>query len=294
MFENMDLVTAIVTPFNDMNEIDFETLEELTNRYIKEGHRGFIIGGTTGEAPTLSHEEKLELYRRFAEMVAGRVPIIAGTGSNNTAATIAFTKEVSEIEGISAALVVVPYYNKPSQRQMLAHFEAVADGGNLPVIIYNVPGRAAVTMANDTIVALSQHPNIIGVKQCTSVSDLEYLVDHTAENFAVYSGEDAQALFARVAGATGIISVASHLYGKEMRAMYDALYSGRYQWAGKLQRWLTPRMNALFMFPSPAPVKALLNEEGHQVGSCRLPILPLNEEEEEQLHAALNAEEVFS
>lgn len=287
LFENADLMTAIITPFDENNEIDFDTLKVLTERYINEGHRGFVIGGTTGETPTLTHDEKLALYKRFAEIVAGRVPVIAGTGSNNTAETIAFTKEVSQIDGIDAALVVVPYYNKPDQRRMAAHFEAVAEEGGLPVVIYNIPGRTGVTMSNDTVVALSKNPNIVGVKQCTSMEDLEYLVDHTEHDFAVYSGEDAQALFARVIGANGVISVASHLYGPQMRSMYDALYAGNYQEAGVLQRWLTPKMSALFMYPSPAPVKALLDAEGYKVGGCRLPILPLNDEEMDALAQAI-------
>lgn len=288
MFENADLMTAIVTPFDENNEIDFDSLATLTERYIAEGQRGFVIGGTTGETPTLSHDEKLALYRGFAEIVAGRVPVIAGTGSNNTAETVAFTKEVSQIPGIDAVLVVVPYYNKPDQRRMIAHFTAVADQGGLPVVIYNIPGRTGVTMQKETVVTLSKLPNIVGVKQCTTMEDLEYLVDYTAEDFAVYSGEDAQALFAVTIGANGVISVASHLYGPQMRAMYDALYEGNYQEAGRLQRWLTPRMAALFMYPSPAPVKAMLNAEGYQVGECRLPILSLNEEEKQDLAEALN------
>lgn len=294
MFENADLMTAIVTPFDENNQIDFASLAALTERYLEEGHRGFVIGGTTGETPTLSHAEKLALYQGFAEIVNGRVPIIAGTGSNNTAETIAFTKEVSQISGIDAALVVVPYYNKPDQRRMMAHYLAVAEEGGLPVVMYNVPGRTAVTMQNDTIVALSAHPNIVGVKQCTSMADLEYLVDHVKDDFAVYSGEDGQALFALVIGARGVISVASHLYGSQMRGMYDAFYAGNFQEAGRLQRWLTPKMAALFMYPSPAPVKAMLNAAGYQVGACRLPILPLDENEQAHLLDALKTEGAFS
>lgn len=290
MFENADLITAIVTPFDEHNQIDFDSLRVLTERYLEEGQRGFVIGGTTGETPTLSHDEKLALYRGFAEIVDGRVSIIAGTGSNNTAETIAFTREVSRIAGIDAALVVVPYYNKPDQRRMLAHFTAVADEGGLPVVIYNVPGRTAVTLSKESIVRLSTHPNIVGVKQCTTMADLEYVVDQTDADFAVYSGEDTQALFSIAIGAKGIISVASHLYGREMRRMYDAFYAGDHQEAGRLQRRLTPKMNALFMYPSPAPVKAMLNAAGYQVGGCRLPILPLDEAEYAKLVEALGKE----
>ncbi len=158
---------------------------------------------------------------------------------------------------------------------MVAHFTAVADNVDLPIIIYNIPGRTGVKMAQETVVELSHHQNIAAVKQCTSLEELEYVVEHCDPDFAVFTGEDAQALTARVLGANGVISVASHTYVD-------------HQTAGKLQRWLTPRMAALFMFPSPSPVKAVLNAQGFNVGSCRLPILPLNEEEKRELEAALS------
>ncbi|MHA8110203.1 4-hydroxy-tetrahydrodipicolinate synthase [Lactobacillaceae bacterium Melli_B4] len=292
MFENADLMTAIITPFGTDGKIDFDTLAKLTERYLNEGHRGFVIGGTTGETPTLTHDEKIELYTKFAEIVNGRVPVIAGVGSNNTAETVAFTKEVSQIKGINAALVVVPYYNKPDQRRMVAHFTTVADQGGMPVVMYNIPGRTGVTMANETVLQLAQNENIVAVKQCTSMEDLEFLVENAPKDFAVFSGEDSQALFAKVIGANGIISVASHLYGPEMREMYDTLEQGDYRKAGALQRDLTPKMSALFMYPSPAPVKAVLSAEGYQVGDSRLPILPLNDEEKQDLavHLGLSAD----
>ncbi|MEJ6399742.1 4-hydroxy-tetrahydrodipicolinate synthase [Nicoliella lavandulae] len=287
MFENADLMTAIITPFGTDGQIDYDTLATLTERYIKEGNRGFVIGGTTGETPTLTHDEKIELYTRFGEIVNGRVPVIAGVGSNNTAETVAFTEEVSHIKGIDAALVVVPYYNKPDQRRMVAHFTAVAEKGNMPIVMYNIPGRTGVTMSNETVLQLAQNPKIVGVKQCTSMEDLEFLVENAPADFAVFSGEDPQALFAKVIGATGVISVASHVYGSEMREMYDTLETGNYKRAGELQRDLTPKMAAMFMYPSPAPVKAILNAEGYQVGDCRLPILPLDNEEKQALALAL-------
>jgi len=288
LLQNADLMTAIVTPFDDEGNIDYGRLEYLTNYLIEHGSNGFVIGGTTGETQELTHDEKIELYQHFGEIVNGRVPVIAGTGSNNTKETIAFTNEVAQINGIDYALVVVPPYNKPNQRGMVAHFTAVADNVDLPIIIYNIPGRTGVKMAQETVVELSHHQNIAAVKQCTSLEELEYIVEHRDPDFAVFTGEDAQALTARVLGANGVISVASHTYVDKMRQMYDSLYRGDYQTAGKLQRWLTPRMPALFMFPSPSPVKAVLNAQGFNVGSCRLPILPLNEEEKRELEAALS------
>ncbi|MBM7543503.1 4-hydroxy-tetrahydrodipicolinate synthase [Periweissella beninensis] len=285
--KNASIITAIVTPFDDEGLINYQALDKLINHLLLHGSQGFVVGGTTGEAPTLSESEKLELYRRFAEIVAGRVPVIAGIGSNNTATTIDFGEKVSSIPGIDGALVVVPYYNKPNQKGMIAHFTAVAEQIELPVIIYNIPGRTGTTMTNQTVLTLATHPNIMGVKQCTTIDDLAYLVEHAPSNFAVYTGEDAQALVAKTIGARGVISVASHIYGDEIYQMYQALATGNITKAGTLQRFLTPRMNALFMYPSPAPVKALLNEQGFETGSVRLPILPLNTVELAQLHQVL-------
>ena len=166
-----DLMVAIVTPFTEANEINYPALDQLTEHLLANGANGFVIGGTTGETPTLSHDEKLALYRHFGALVAGRVPVIAGTGSNNTAETIAFTNEVATIDGIDAALVVVPPYNKPNQRGMLAHFTAVADAVDLPIMIYNIPGRTGVKMEVATLLQLAQHPQIVGVKQCASLPE---------------------------------------------------------------------------------------------------------------------------
>ncbi|WP_125590783.1 4-hydroxy-tetrahydrodipicolinate synthase [Companilactobacillus jidongensis] len=294
MLENVDLMTAIVTPFtDDAKEINYNALEILTNHLLDTGSKGFVIGGTTGETPTLTEDEKLSLYSHFVEIVNGRVPIIAGVGSNSTQGTIDFTNKVAEIKGIDAALVVVPYYNKPNQRGMIAHFQTVADNVPLPVIIYNIPGRTGVLMEKETVVELSKYPNIAGVKQCNTIADLEYIVEHTADEFAVYSGEDAQALYAKVLGANGVVSVASHVYGELMSEMYQRLDAGDYKAAGAIQRELTPKMAALFMYPSPSPTKAALNEIGYHVGGCRLPILSLNDEEKDVLFNKLNIQEVI-
>ncbi|KRL92960.1 4-hydroxy-tetrahydrodipicolinate synthase [Limosilactobacillus equigenerosi] len=281
-----DLMTAIVTPF-DENGINFDALDQLTEHLLNQGNKGFVIGGTTGETPTLTHDEKIALYQHFGQLIDGRVPVIAGTGSNNTAETIAFTNEVAKIDGIDYALVVVPPYNKPNQRGMLAHFTAVADATELPIIIYNIPGRTGVKMDTETILTLAQHPNIAGIKQCASLEELQVIVEHAPSDFAIFTGEDNQALTAKVLGGDGVISVAAHLYTKPMRAMYDALAAGNVTEAGRLQRWLTPRMQACFMFPSPSPVKAVLNAQGFNVGECRLPITTLTDDEASQLAVAL-------
>ncbi|MCF6161372.1 MAG: 4-hydroxy-tetrahydrodipicolinate synthase [Furfurilactobacillus sp.] len=292
MFEQHDLLTAIITPFTEDDHIDFEALTRLTNMLIETGSRGFVIGGTTGETPTLTHDEKIELYTRFAQIVAGRGVVIAGTGSNNTAATIAFNQEVDAIDGIDATLVVVPYYNKPNQRGMIAHFTAVAQAATKPIVIYNIPGRTGVNMTNETILQLAQVPNISGVKQCGSDADLAALINDAPTGFAVYSGEDAQALLVKALGGAGVISVASHVYGPAMRQEYDALAQGNVARAGQIQRDLMPKMAALFMYPSPSPVKAVLNAQGLPVGNPRLPIVPLNDTEQTVLAQRLGVHEL--
>ena len=290
-FDKSDLMTAIITPFNKEGKVDYPGLKELTEHLINTGSNGFVIGGTTGETATMTHDEKIELYTKFAQIIAGRVPVIAGTGSNNTEQTVAFTQEVGQIPGIDMALVVAPYYNKPNQRGITAHFETVAANSPVPIIIYNIPGRTGIKISKETLVDLSHNPKIAGVKQCTDLEDLEYIIEHAASDFLVYTGEDLQSLTAKVLGAKGVISVASHVYGSAMREMYDDLDQGKVAAAGKLQRRLMPKMQALFMYPSPSPVKAVLNAQGLPAGGCRLPIVDLNEAEKRQLAVHLGLAE---
>ena len=290
-FDKADLMTAIITPFNKEGKVDYPGLKELAEHLINTGSNGFVIGGTTGETATMTHDEKIELYTKFAQIIAGRVPVIAGTGSNNTAQTVAFTQEVGQIPGIDMALVVAPYYNKPNQRGITAHFETVAANSPVPIIIYNIPGRTGIKISKETLVSLSHNPKIAGVKQCAELEDLEYIVEHAASDFLVYTGEDLQSLTAKVLGAKGVISVASHVYGSAMREMYDDLDQGQVAAAGKLQRRLMPKMQALFMYPSPSPVKAVLNAQGLPAGGCRLPIVDLNEAEKRQLAVHLGLAE---
>ncbi|MFT9214465.1 4-hydroxy-tetrahydrodipicolinate synthase [Liquorilactobacillus ghanensis] len=277
--KNAEIITAMVTPFNDQGDLDFDRLEQLIEHLLATGSQGILVAGTTGEGPTLTEQEKLALIRRTVKLVAGRVPIIAGTGTNNTQTTIDFTNRVAEIDGVAAALVVVPYYNKPDQRGMLAHFKAVAAASKLPLLIYNIPGRTGVTMEVATIAELAQDQNIIGLKDCTGNVNLSRIVEQVPADFLVYTGEDADALAAKTIGAQGVISVASHLFGKELTKMYQAVEQGNYLAAADLMRKLTPAMSAMFSAPSPSPTKAALNHLGILVGGCRLPILnyPANE-----------------
>ena len=270
-------MTAMVTPFGKDGNVDYELLKKLIDHLLSTGTDGILVSGTTGEGPTLTEEEKIELIEETVEYVAGRVPVVAGTGSNNTKATIEYTNKVAKIDGVDAALVVVPYYNKPDQAGMIAHFTAVADNVNLPIVMYNIPGRTGVTMEVKTIAELSKHQNIIGIKDCTGIVNMAEIVANTPDDFLAFTGEDADALAARNVGAQGVISVASHLFGKEISQMYAANSKGDNEIAGELMRDLTPKMKALFSHPSPSPVKAALNHVGIEVGGCRLPILALDD-----------------
>lgn len=273
--KNSHIMTAMVTPFGKNGNVDYELLKKLIGHLLSTGTDGILVSGTTGEGPTLTEEEKIELIEKTVEYVAGRVPVVAGTGSNNTKATIEYTNKVAEIDGVDAALVVVPYYNKPDQAGMIAHFTAVADNVDLPIVMYNIPGRTGVTMEVKTIAELSKHQNIIGIKDCTGIVNMAEIVANTPDDFLAFTGEDADALAARNVGAQGVISVASHLFGKEISQMYAANSKGDNEIAGELMRDLTPKMKALFSHPSPSPVKAALNHVGIEVGGCRLPILAL-------------------
>ncbi len=278
--KNSHIMTAMVTPFGKDGNVDYDLLKKLIDHLLSTGTDGILVSGTTGEGPTLTEEEKIELIEKTVEYVAGRVPVMAGTGSNNTKATIEYTNKVAKIDGVDAALVVVPYYNKPDQAGMTAHFTAVADSVNLPVVMYNIPGRTGVTMEVETIAELSRHQNIIGIKDCTGIVNMAEIVANTPEDFLAFTGEDADALAARNVGAQGVISVASHLFGKEISRMYAANSKGENEIAGELMRDLTPKMKALFSHPSPSPVKAALNHVGIEVGGCRLPILALDDNQE--------------
>lgn len=285
-FNNVHVMTAMCTPFTPDNQLDIDNLNRLIDHLIATGTQGILVNGTTGEAPTLTHEEKIALIKATVQHVNGRVPVMAGTGSNNTQATIEFTNEVAQL-GVDAALVVVPYYNKPDQRGMIAHFTKVADESKLPIMIYNIPGRTGVQMSVATIAKLAKHDNIIGIKDCTGNVNMAKIVASTPDDFLAYTGEDADALAARAVGAQGVISVASHLFGEEMQKMYAAYSAGNLKTAGNLMQDLTPKMEVLFAYPSPAPVKAALNHIGVTVGGLRLPLVELSDGDQTAVLATL-------
>ncbi len=281
------ILTAMVTPFDQNGDIDFQSTRELINYLIDNGTEGLVVAGTTGESPTLTTEEKVELFKFVVEVVDGRVPVIAGTGSNNTRASIELTKQ-AENTGVDGIMLVVPYYNKPSQEGLYQHFKTIAENTKLPIILYNIPGRSVINMAVDTIVRLSQIPNIVAIKDAAGNLDaMAETISQTPADFSVYTGEDSLTLPAIAIGATGVISVASHIIGNEMQEMITKFKNGKTQEAAADHRRLLPIFKGLFAAPNPSPVKAALNLKGVTVGGTRLPIITLNNEETSQLKEVL-------
>ncbi|GGB56117.1 4-hydroxy-tetrahydrodipicolinate synthase [Fictibacillus barbaricus] len=280
--------TAMVTPFDSKGNIDFARTTKLVNHLINNGTDSLVVAGTTGESPTLTTEEKLALFKHVVKVVDGRVPVIAGTGSNNTKASIDLSKRAEET-GVDALLIVAPYYNKPSQEGIFAHYKAIADAVNLPIMAYNVPGRTIVSISVDTVVRLAEIPNIVALKDAGGNLDtMAEIIENTSDDFLLYSGDDGLTLPSLAVGSAGIVSVASHVIGNEMQAMIQAFRNGENKEAAQLHRKLLPVMNELFKAPSPAPVKTALQLKGLDVGGVRLPLLPLNHAERTALSMRLN------
>jgi len=277
------LITASVTPFDEHGQVDLKQFEKLLAHLLEHKSTAIVVSGTTGEASTLSSIEKLRIWETAVDFIDGKIPIIAGIGTNNTKTTIHNAKLAEEVEA-NALLVVVPYYNKPSQKGLLKHFKMVAENTELPIILYNVPARCGTELTIETILELAKVPNIIGIKESTG--DLELLTKLKLllpDEFLLYSGDDALYLDALKLGGAGVISVASHLVGKKMMRIYDLLVTGWTPEAEGLNDRLTPFYQALFMHPNPSPIKALLTHYGIDVGGVRLPLASLDSEEIEAL-----------
>lgn len=271
--------TAMVTPFDHKGHIDFAKTTQLVNHLIDNGTDSLVVAGTTGESPTLSKEEKIALFQHVVKVVDKRIPVIAGTGSNNTYATIELTKKAEQL-GVDAIMIVAPYYNKPNQEGLYQHFKAAAEATSLPVMVYNIPGRSVVNILPETIIKLAEIPNIVAVKEASGdLNAMTKIIAETPEDFLLYSGDDGLTLPVLAIGGAGIVSVASHVIGNEMQALVDAFLSGRNADAAKLHQRLLPMMQGLFAAPSPAPVKTALQLKGLDVGSVRLPMVPLTEQE---------------
>jgi 4-hydroxy-tetrahydrodipicolinate synthase len=271
------LLTAMVTPFNEKGEVDYKQTKRLAQALLKSGSQGIVVSGTTGESPTLSHEEKLRLFSEVKSAVGKKGTVIAGTGSNNTAQSVELTKEAERI-GVDACLLVVPYYNKPSQEGLYQHFKTIAEGTSLPCILYNVPARTITNLSADTVIKLSKIDNIIGVKEASAnLGQISKIITEAREGFLVWSGNDSDTFHILASGGYGIISVASHLVGNQIKEMIDSVISGKMEKAAQIHHHLLPLIDALFIVSNPVPVKYALNHIGFHVGKPRLPLVEPDE-----------------
>jgi 4-hydroxy-tetrahydrodipicolinate synthase len=281
--------TAMVTPFDSKGNIDFAKTTQLVNYLIQNGTDSIVVSGSTGESSTLTTEEKVALFRHVVSVVDGRIPVIAGTGSNNTYASIELTKKAEEA-GVDAVMLVAPYYNKPNQEGLYQHFKAIAESTKLPVMIYNIPGRSVVNIEPETIIRLSKIENIVAVKEASGNLDaMTEIIANTDEDFVLYSGDDGLTLPVLSIGGKGVVSVASHIIGNEMQEMIASFMNGDLKKAAELHQKLFPIMKGLFAAPNPVPVKTALQIKGLDVGSVRLPLVPLTENERVQLTKLLQS-----
>jgi 4-hydroxy-tetrahydrodipicolinate synthase len=282
------VITAMVTPFTDELELDLNKMAQLTDRLIDLGSDGLLVTGTTGESPTLNFDEKVALWQTVIKAARGRVPVMLGTGTNNTQDCIALTKKAEEVGG-DAILLVTPYYNKPPQNALYEHFKAVAAATTLPVMIYNVPGRTARNIDPDTVVRLANDvPNIVALKEAGgSLDQVSEICRRVPSGFNVYSGDDSLTLPMLALGAKGIVSVASHLVAGQMREMISSFTEGNWEAAKDIHLKYFPVFKGLFFTTSPAPVKAALKLVGFPVGGLRQPLLPLTNKEEIYLESIL-------
>jgi 4-hydroxy-tetrahydrodipicolinate synthase len=266
------LITAMVTPFNDKGEVDYEQAKKLARALVDSGSEGVVVIGTTGESPTTLRPEEIRIFQEIKGAIGDRASVIAGTGSNSTAEAIEATRE-AEKAGVDACLLVVPYYNKPTQDGLYNHFKMIADSTKLPCILYNVPSRTVTNMAAETVIKLSQVKNIIGVKEASgNFEQIAKIISGSRKDFLVWSGNDSDTLLILALGGYGVISVASHLVGKQISEMINSFIEGNTARAAELHRYLMPMFSGLFVVANPIPVKYALNQVGFKVGKPRPPL----------------------
>jgi 4-hydroxy-tetrahydrodipicolinate synthase len=280
----------MVTPFRADGSVDADLAARLADHLLRHGSDGLVIGGTTGESPTLSWQEQRDLFRAVQQAVAGRAPLLAGTGSNCTAEAVEATRAAAEL-GADGALVVVPYYNRPPQEGLEAHFRAVSQAApELPLMLYNIPGRTGCSLAAETTARLLDCPGIVAYKAASGTTEEVSLLHRLCgDRLAVYSGDDALTLPMLAVGAVGVVSVASHLAGNGIRTMIECFLAGDTTAALAWHERLQPLCRELFCTTNPIPVKAALELEGWPVGPPRLPLLPAGPDVRERLHSVLAA-----
>ncbi|MBI4308296.1 MAG: 4-hydroxy-tetrahydrodipicolinate synthase [Chloroflexi bacterium] len=281
------LLTAMVTPFNDRGAVDEDQAKKLARALLDSGSEGLVVSGTTGESPTLTREEKLRLFSEVRSAIGHRGSLVAGTGSYSTAESIELTREAERL-GVDAALLVVPYYNKPTQDGLYAHFKAIAESTHLSCILYNVPSRTVTSITADTVVKLSKIENIVGIKEASgNFEQTARIIQDARPGFLVWSGNDGDTFPILALGGYGVISVASHLVGLQMQDMIQRALNGDMAGAAALHRQLLPLFNAMFIVSNPIPVKYAVNVVGFRAGNPRLPLTPPDEKSAAQIRDVL-------
>ena len=283
------LLTAMVTPFNEKGELDLDVAARLASYLVEQGSDGIVVCGTTGESPTLSWKEQQELLLAVRAVVPSSIKVLTGTGSNSTAEAVEATKSANEA-GADGALVVVPYYNKPPQEGLEIHFEAISNAApDLPLMLYNIPSRTGCSLHPDTVSKLINLSNIVSFKAASgSIQEVTNLRKTCGSRLAVYSGDDALLLPMLSVGAVGVVSVASHLVGPQIKQMIESFLNGNIAVALDLHEELQPLFKGLFMTTNPIPVKAALELIGWSVGSPRSPLVSLQDEMKEELFKILS------
>ncbi|HLY64552.1 MAG TPA: 4-hydroxy-tetrahydrodipicolinate synthase [Chloroflexota bacterium] len=281
------LLTAMITPFTADGAVDFAKAAELAKHLVASGSDGLVITGTTGEGPTLSEDEKLEMYRTTKRAVGGAAAIVAGTGNYNTAESIHLTREAEKC-GVDGALLVVPYYNNPPQEGLYQHFKAIAAATSLPCILYNVPSRSPRNLEASTLKRLAEIDNIVAVKEASgSLKQFHAVISTMPDDFLMYSGNDEDTHTIMALGGYGVVSVSAHLVGGQTKRMVELAAAGRTAEAAAIHCQLLPLVEALFWQPNPMPLKAAFNLLGYPVGKPRLPLVDLTDAEKEHLRSVL-------
>nr|WP_265263717.1 4-hydroxy-tetrahydrodipicolinate synthase [Spirulina subsalsa] len=282
------VITAMVTPFSPDGTVNYGLAEKLADHLVNLGSESLVVCGTTGESPTLSEEEELELFRVVQKAIGGKAKVIVGTGSNSTHEAIARSQKAAKL-GVAASLQVVPYYNKPPQAGLLAHFKAIAQAcPDLPLMLYNIPGRTGQSLQPETVAELAQIENIVAIKEASGSLDLVSQIRvATPPEFLIYSGDDSLTLPLLAVGGTGVVSVASHLVGDRIKAMIEAFVSGQPQTAQAIHVELFPLFKVLFCTTNPIPIKAALKLQGWDVGGLRSPLTDLPPELEGKVKSVL-------
>ncbi len=283
------LLTAMVTPFDGKGRVDYAQAKKLAKALLDSGSDGVVVSGTTGESPTLTKEEKLRLFAEVKSAVGGRGVVVAGTGNYCTEESIELTRE-AERAGVDGCLLVVPYYNRPTQDGLYQHFRAIAESTRLPCILYNVPSRTVTNLSAETTVKLSQVDNIIGIKEASAnFEQIATIIQKAKKGFLVYSGNDGDTFHILCLGGYGVISVISHLVGLQIKRMMEHCVKGELEQAAAIHHNLLPLVNAMFVVSNPSPVKYALNYLGFSVGKPRLPLVEPDEKSKAVIEQAVKA-----